>query len=430
MSAAADARAAAARCVDHVLRGGRSLREVAPADSALARELSYGALRHGPRLCAMLDALLRKPLPGADGDIAALILVGMYQLSHMRVPAHAAVNETVNACQTLDKAYAMPLVNGVLRSYQRREAALEARLPAAARDAHPAWLHDAVHAHWPEQADAIVQANNDRPPMTLRVNRRRASRAGYLARLRAAGIDASACATAPHGLTLRSPVGVRALPGFDEGAASVQDASAQLAAPALRLAPGLRLLDACAAPGGKLSHCLEREPGLARATALDRSAERLATLRAGLARLRLADHALETSCAPAEDTARWWDGVPYERVLLDAPCSGTGIIRRQPDVKTLRRASDVAALARIQRDLLEALWPCLAPGGLLLYSVCSMLPDEGERVVAGFVGHRADARCIALRAHWGVALRCGRQRLPARGGGDGFYYALLQRAPA
>ena len=423
---AADARAAAARCVERVLRGRRSLSEVAPAGDSLARELSYGALRHGPRLQAVLSALLDRPAAGVDADLCALMMVGMYQLSHTRVPSHAAVHETVAACETLGKAHAKPLVNGVLRNYQRKAAELDARLSAAERDAHPGWLHAALRARWPAQAGEIIAANNGRPPMTLRVNRRRADRAGYLARLRAAGIDAVACATAVHGVTLRTPVGVRALPGFDEGAVSVQDASAQLAAPALRLGPGLRLLDACAAPGGKLAHCLEREPGLARCTALDRSATRLAKLRDGLSRLGL--DGAEIVRRAAEDTDDWWDGVPYDRVLLDAPCSGSGIIRRRPDIKALRTAADVSALARAQGRLLEALWPCVAPGGLLLYSVCSVLPEEGDELVSGFVDGRADARCARLGARWGVAQRCGRQRLPSTGGGDGFYYALLERA--
>ncbi len=425
--AGANPRALAAHCVNRVLGAGQSLRQAAPVDSALARELSYGALRYAPRLRALLDLLLAKPLPRTDGEIGALLLIGMYQLSHTRIPAHAAINETVAACGPLGKPYARPLVNGVLRNYQRRGDALNARLSGAERDAHPPWLHRALHAHWPEQAASIIAANNARPPMTLRVNRRHYSRSGYLAQLRAAGIAAQPCALAPHGVTLETPVSVRALPRFADGAVSVQDASAQLAAPLLRLGPGLRLLDACAAPGGKLAHCLERAPGLSACSALDQSAGRLAQLREGLSRLRLDDASLALTSCDAAKLNHWWDGQAYHRVMLDAPCSGSGIIRRHPDIKTLRQEADIAALARTQRRLLAALWRCVAPGGLLLYSVCSVLPAEGDALVADFVERRDDVRCVALSGRWGVAQRCGRQRLPTPDGGDGFYYALLRR---
>ncbi len=428
-----DCRAAAARALAAVCSDGQSLgralarceRDVLPRDRALLRELCYGTLRQHPRLDALIQPLLQKPFKPKDDDLRQLLLVGAYQLFHSRIPDHAALAATVEATRTLGKGWASGLTNGVLRNLQRRYAQLVDKLPPAARDAHPDWLWRQLRAAWPEQADAIVAAGNDYPPMCLRANLRHGSRDDYLNALRAAGIEASPCKLASEGLRLAQAVDVDQLPGFADGHVSVQDEAAQLAARLLDPQPGERILDACAAPGGKTGHLLELQPQLAELIALDSDAERLERVADNLRRLQLDAQLLLGDAATPGD---WFDGRPFDRILLDAPCSGTGVIRRHPDIKVLRSAADIDALAQLQGELLRALWPLLKPGGTLLYVTCSILPAENRDVVAAFLAETTDAVNAPIEAGWGIAQSVGRQLLPTPDGCDGFYYARIRKA--
>ncbi len=419
-----------------VLEQGRSLGDclpplleaLPPRDRGLAQELAFGTLRWYRRLDALLDTFLRQPLKRKDGDLHALLLLGLYQLLYLDTPPHAAVNETVAAVPA-SKRWARGLVNGVLRSAQREA---RARLEALDRESgvrlsHPDWLLETWRRDWGDAlAERIAEANNARPPMVLRVNRRRLARDDCLARLAAAGIEARALAE-PDAVQLARPQPVTALPGFAEGELSVQDAAAQWAAELLALAPGQRVLDACAAPGGKTAHIAEREPGLAALVALDADAGRLARVRDNLQRLGLEADCIQGDAARPGD---WWDGRPFDRILLDAPCSATGVIRRHPDIKWLRRASDIDTLAATQAAMLDALWPLLAPGGMLLYATCSTLRAENDRQVAAFLERTAGARPRPIGQAAEAEVAQGWQLLPGQGsppGHDGFYYARLER---
>ncbi len=426
-----DPRVAAARVVAGVAVEGRSLatllapalETVSSAERGLTQELCYGTLRWLPRLQAIAAQLLEKPLRTKDQDVNALLLVGLYQVLYLNLPGHAAVSLTVDAGAKLGKPWAKGLLNGVLRRLLREQEALLAaadRDPAAAL-AHPAWLLARLRSDWPQQWRAIAAANNARPPMTLRVNARHGDRDGYLARLREAGLDATASPVAPAALTLAAPAAVDQLPGFAAGDVSVQDGAAQLAAGLLDLRPGQRVLDACAAPGGKTGHILETAQGL-ELLALDSELERLRRVRENLDRLGLQ---ATLRSGDAGTPASWWDGRPFERILLDAPCSGTGVIRRHPDIKTLRRPEDITALVAQQHRLLRALWPLLAPGGILVYATCSVLPAENSDQVATFLRDQPDARELPITAEWGQAVAVGRQILPGENEMDGFYYACL-----
>ncbi len=260
--------------------------------------------------------------------------------------------------------------------------------------------------------------------MTLRINTRRLDRETCLARLEAAGIAARAAPLAPTGVYLDTPQSVESLPGFTDGELSIQDEAAQLCAGLLAPSAGERVLDACCAPGGKTGHLLEYQPGLRELVALDSDAERLERVSENLQRLGLAATLRAADAGAVED---WWDGAPFDRILLDAPCSATGVIRRHPDIKLLRRPDDVAKLATVQGRLLNRLWQTLAPGGRLLYATCSVLPAENDAVVGAFAADRGDCRVLPIDTDGGLATSCGRQLFPRPDGHDGFYYALLEK---
>jgi 16S rRNA (cytosine967-C5)-methyltransferase len=424
-----DCRAAAAQVLAAVCDSGQSLErqlariesEVRERDRGLLRELCYGGLRWQPLLRELVKPLLQKPLKERDGDIGQLLIVGAYQLLFLRIPPHAAISSAVDAARALDKKWAAGLINAILRAVQRDEKTLFDRLPPAAAAAHPHWLWKTIRAAWPEQAEGIFAANNAHPPMCLRVRHGLSTPTQYLERLRGAGIEAEACTWATEGVRLTTPCDVSLLPGFAEGEVSVQDEAAQLAAHLLDVQPGQRVLDACCAPGGKTAHILELQPTAA-LSALDVSAERLQRVTANLQRLRLEARLI---AGDARQPADWWDGKPFERILLDAPCSGTGVIRRHPDIKLLRTPADIAQLAELQQQLLAALWPLLAPGGLLLYATCSIMPDENTRTIEHFLATCPDARERPIDATWGIAQPAGRQLLPDQH--DGFYYALIEK---
>lgn len=431
-----DPRASAARVLVQVVVDGRSLAEALPAGlqtvagvqhRALVQELSYGTLRWYWRLEAMLGQLLSRPLRQRDADIRCLLLAGLYQLDQLAIPPHAAVHETVQATRALNKHWAKGLVNAVLRSYLRQTAELERCIEAdvTAKYAHPAWLIGRFGADWPQDRDVLLAANNARPPFSLRVNARRLTRAEYLGILAEQSLAAVPLANTPHGLVLEQPLPVDDLPGFSEGVVSVQDGAAQLAAGLLRLEPDLHVLDACAAPGGKTAHILETEPELAALTALDVDARRLERVRENLTRLGLQAELLQ---GDAGDPGPWWDGKHFDRILLDVPCSATGVIRRHPDIKLLRKPDDIDVLVSRQAKLLDAMWPLLAPGGMLLYCTCSVLVAENSGQLERFLGVQADAEELPIEAPWGRACRFGRQILPGEDDMDGFYFACLRKA--
>jgi len=411
---------------------GRSLAEglpaaaVAPADRALLAELCHGTCRWHPRLDALLAQLAPKPFKSRDADVRALLLVGLYQLVAMRVASHAAVAQTAEAARALGKPWAVALVNAVLRRFLRDRAAIEAAVAddPVATHAHPAWLIDALSAAWPADWPAVLAAANARPPMTLRVNRQRDSVESARARLAASGFAAATLLHAPVALVLERPADVAELPGFAAGQLSVQDAGAQLAAPLLDVRPGQQVLDACAAPGGKTAHLLETCPDAA-VTAIDLDERRLDRVRENLTRLGLA---ARVAVGDASSPSGAWADQRYDRILLDVPCTATGVIRRHPDIKLLRRAGDVAALAARQARILDAVWPLLEPGGILLYVTCSLLPQENHQQIDRFLARQPDARPLALDAAWGRPAGIGRQTLPGEEDMDGFYYARLTRA--
>ncbi|WP_373386778.1 16S rRNA (cytosine(967)-C(5))-methyltransferase RsmB [Pseudomonas alcaligenes] len=430
-------RLAAARALAAVLNGKASLGsslpplldKVEPRDRGLAQDLAFGTARWQPRLQLLADKLLQKPFKAADRDVEALLLVGLYQLLYTRIPAHAAIGETVACVDKLKKSSLKGLLNAVLRNAQRDHEALFAELERdpVLHTAHPRWLQKRLKADWPEHWQAICAANNQHPPLILRVNRRHGSRDAYLAELRCAGIEAEPCTFSRDGIRLLQPCDVKALPGFAEGRVSVQDEAAQLAAELLDLAPGQHVLDACAAPGGKTCHLLEAEPGLQEVIALDLEPARLARVQENLERLQLKATLI---AADGRATKVWWDGKPFQRILLDAPCSATGVIRRHPDIKLTRQADDIAALAQLQGELLDALWPTLEVGGVLLYATCSVLPQENSDNIAAFLQRTPGARELDIPGTFGLKQAHGRQLLPQADGHDGFYYAKLIKIAA
>jgi len=425
-------RAAAARAVAAVL-AGRSLDDalaplrerVATGDRALLQELAYGTVRHWLRLEPIVRARLRKPPRSRDADLHALLVVACYELDGMRTPAHAAVDAAVGAAEGLGKSWARGLINGVLRGLLRDPGALAPPDDPGRAHAWPDWLAAAMAADWPADWLRLAASGTERPPMTLRVNRRRGGREAYLERLRAEGIRASPAPHAESGIVLEIPVPVERLPGFEAGEVSVQDTAAQLAAPLLAPVAGCRVLDACAAPGGKTTHLAELDPPPDELVALEIDPGRAERLRAGAARvgadvcLRLGD---------AAEPAGWWDGRPFQRILLDVPCSGTGVVRRHPDIKLLRRAEDIDTLVAAQSRLLDAVWPLLAPGGMLLYVTCSVLRRENADQVAAFLARRPGAEAMPIDAGWGRPDGPGRQILPGEDGMDGFFYACLRQS--
>ncbi|KPA89767.1 ribosomal RNA small subunit methyltransferase RsmB [Pseudomonas asplenii] len=430
-------RLAAAKALAAVLSGKASLNSSLPAqldkvearDRGLTQDLAFGAARWQPRLAALAARLLQKPFKAADADVEALLLVGLYQLLYTRIPAHAAIGETVGCADKLKKPWAKGLLNAVLRRAQRESTELLAELERdpVVRTAHPRWLQKSLKAFWPEHWEAICAANNAHPPMILRVNRRHHSRDAYLRLLGDAAVAARPCDYSRDGIVLDEACDVRNLPGFAEGWISVQDEAAQLAADLLDLAPGQRVLDACCAPGGKTCHILEAQPQLAGVVAVDLEAKRLLRVRENLDRLGLE---AELIAADGRDTASWWDGKPFQRILLDAPCSATGVIRRHPDIKLTRQADDIAALASLQGELLDAMWATLEVGGILLYATCSTLPTENTEVIEAFLARTSGARELDIPGSFGVRQPHGRQLLAQEGGHDGFYYAKLIKIAA
>jgi 16S rRNA (cytosine967-C5)-methyltransferase len=434
MPTGTESRIVATRVLDAVMHQGRSLKaEFAkalptlddPRDRALVEAICFAALRERTRYAAALEAWVAKPLGKRDDLLRALLYAGFAQLDALKLPAHAALDATVETARALGRSHQAGMVNAVLRRAQREG------LPAAdPAQAWPAWMLAMLRRDWPDDVEAILAASAAPAPLWLRVNRQKSPRDTYLQRLRAAGIEASVHTDLADALRLESSHAVQELPGFDAGEVSVQDAAAQAVVDAFALAPGLRVLDACAAPGGKTAHLLEREPGL-RMTALDIDARRLRRTRETLARVGVeADVALHAADATALN--RWWrsestPGQAFDAVLIDAPCSSTGIVRRQPDILLHRREQDLDALVATQARLLDALWPTLAAGGVLLYATCSILRCENAEQIEAFLARTPDAVMEDLPESFGRADGPGRQRLPGEDGMDGFFYARLRK---
>lgn len=397
----------------------------AAAEISLIKELCFGVARWWPQLESFAAQLLKQPLRPKDADIHMLILLGLYQLQHMRVAPHAALAETVEASRQLGKPWASGLVNAVLRRFQRERELLVGcdNQTETVRYACPEWLLQRLQQAWPAHWEYLAMHSLERPPMSLRVNLARIGRPAYLERLVQAGIEAQPIAWVDSGLALRTPLGVEMLPGFSEGLVSVQDGGAQLAAPLLDPHEGDQVLDACAAPGGKSGHLLEWKPGI-RLTAIDIDVQRNRRVAENLRRLGFQAEICQGDSA---HPSGGWAQRQYDRILLDVPCSATGVMRRHPDIKLLRQHSDIAALSTTQRQILHAIWPLLKPGGILLYATCSLLPEENHLQVADFLESRGDARELTIDAEWGHACSVGRQTLPGEETMDGFYYASLQK---
>jgi 16S rRNA (cytosine967-C5)-methyltransferase len=394
--------------------------QVADKDKALLQELVFGTCRWFYHLEAQHNEFLEKPLHKNDKIAETLLKIGIYQLQYTRIPNHAALNETVSAAETLGIRKLKGLINAILRKVNAQEKTppLEAAIAS-----HPQWIQDKLKYNWPNEWQSILQQNNQHPPMTLRVNQQHLDRDSYLKALIEADIDAKASPYAANGISLNSPCNVMNLPFFSEGYVSVQDEAAQLCCNLLDLTPNLNVLDACAAPGGKTCAMLEAEPSL-KVLALDADSKRSERITENLERLKLS---AEIKTAYAEDVETWWDSQQFDRILLDAPCSATGVIRRHPDIKLLRKEGDIKNLAALQLKLLISLWPTLKQGGTLLYATCSIFSQENSRIIERFLKSEPTAEIVPINEDWGVDTGFGRQLFPKHEGHDGFFYARLTK---
>ncbi|GEM76263.1 16S rRNA (cytosine(967)-C(5))-methyltransferase RsmB [Vibrio sagamiensis] len=424
-------RAEAANVLYLVVDKGHSLSSALPAaqqkirsrDHALLQEMCYGALRFLPRLETIANQLMDKPLKGKQRVFHHLILIGIYQLSFMRIPAHAAVGETVEGTKDLKGPRLRGLINAVLRNYQRNQAELDQMAVShnAGKYGHPSWLLKLLQQAYPEQWEKIVDANNQKAPMWLRVNHQHHSRDAYQALLKNENIDSTVHPQAMDALKLASPCDVMKLPGFNQGWVSVQDAAAQLSINYLTPKDGELILDCCAAPGGKTAHILERTSG-SKVVAIDCDETRLQRVHDNLQRLNLQAKVIYGDARHPQD---WWQGAQFDRILLDAPCSATGVIRRHPDIKWLRRAEDITALAELQSEIFDAMWAQLKPGGTMVYATCSITPQENVEQVKAFLDRTTDAQLVDSDPQ-----QPGRQILPGEDDMDGFYYAVLTKKHA
>ncbi len=421
----------AAKVLTSVIRDGQSLTAAlnntlgvveSDKDRAFIQALCYGVCRNFHRLDYILSQMLDKPLK--DLDVKALALIGLYQLKFMRVKSHAAVSETVLAARK--KPWAKALINALLRSYLRGQEGFEQKADnvKSALVSHPDWLIQQIEQDWPMQAQQIFQQNNEQPPMALRVNLANISQDQYLQKLRDQGIEAEAVSFCRSAILLNKPAAVDILPGFNEGWVSVQDTAAQLAAELLDVQIGHRVLDVCAAPGGKAAHILEHQPKVRELVAVDIDKLRLQRVNDNFQRLKLSAKLIVGDASKPED---WWDGQLFDRILLDVPCSALGVIRRHPDIKLLRRAEDINTLQVLQKRIMTAVWSLLAPGGIMLYATCSILKQENEQQIEAFLATNTNAIEVPINADWGLVRRYGRQILTGESAMDGFYYALIRK---
>ncbi len=427
-------RALAAKCCYAVIDQGRSLSDELPKqqekvigkDKALLQEICYGVLRYLPELESDVRHLMQKPLKGKQRVFHFLLLVGIYQIRYMRIPDHAAVSETVAATNTLKNRHMKALVNAVLRAFLRAitdDKKTEKVLPEPVKYNHPGWFIKKLQQAYPEQWSTILVANQQKPPMWLRPNQQHHTSEQYQQLLKNANIEIASIESNSQAIELVKPLDVAKLPGFEQGWVSVQDAAAQQAARLLDCQPNDIVLDCCAAPGGKTCHIIEQTPGIASMTAIDIEASRLERVRDNLTRLHLTANVIAADAA----TQDWWSGQLFDRILLDAPCSGTGVIRRHPDIKWLRKADDIDKLIVLQQQILNNIWSLLKPGGTLLYATCSILPQENSEQIADFIKKNQDAQLIAITEHKLDTDKetIGWQLVPDAENMDGFYYAKL-----
>lgn len=427
-------RALSAKLISDVIDQGYSLNERLPfyknkckkeADQRLLQAIVFGTLRFYPRYEYIAAKFLKTPFKAKDKILLYLICIGFFQLQELRVPEHAALSETVEAARVLKKPWGVAVVNAVLREFQRQSQNLEKIYLESepARTLHPVWLIQKIKENWPGHFEQIMEANNGFPPLSLRVNRQKISREAYLNLLQENGIKANIIPGTAMGISLEQPQDVNTLIGFNEGLCSVQDGGAQFSAELLELSPGLKILDACAAPGGKTTDILETEPSV-ELTALDISEERVNKIKQNLSRLQLSAKILVED---AMATAKWWDKIPFDRIVLDPPCSATGVIRRHPDIKYLRQSQDIPALAFKQLALLKGLWPLLKPNGILLYITCSIFKEENQMIIQEFLSCQTDASVQDFSKPEGYPVQLGIQILPRQNSMDGFYYAVLRK---
>lgn len=425
--------ARAAAVLSEVLLDGYSLDEALShslkknnAQRGLLQELCYGTLRHYDRLIYILDQLLNKPFKKDDADIEILLLLGLYQLQEMHMPHAVSVAETVNAVGT--KSWAKGVVNAVLRNFLRQQATLtvEDKMPETALYSHPQWMIDLWKKAYPQHWQSICKANNERPPMALRINLARIEKPAYLALLTENNIVFHDVPAIPSAVILDKAMGVDTLAGFNEGLVSVQDVGAQYLTSLLELQPELNILDACSAPGGKLLQLLETADPTVKVTAVEIDADRMLKIKENLQRLQYKDR-VKLITADILDPEAWWDETFYDRIIADVPCSATGVIRRHPDIKLLREPQDIEQFTEVQYDILSLLWQCLKPGGLLIYITCSTCPQENDALIQSFLENEPNARALPISLEQGLSTPYGAQLLPGLYEGDGFYYAKLQK---
>ena len=425
-------RMAALDAISEVLDDHRSLAESAALsrlkdsrDNALARHLAYGVLRWLNALSWMANKLLSKPLKSRDRDVQRLILLGLQQLWHDATASHAAVNETAECARLMGKPWAVGLVNAVLRRFQREQAKWLEKLEGSDNAfAHPKWLLNDLRRDWPDSWADIAKANNQQAPLWLRINRLKANESTLMAQLKEAGFEVQKHPYAADAISITPAAPVAKIPGFADGWLSVQDPAAQLARDLVDPQPGELILDACAAPGGKTAHLLESCPEV-HLTVLDQQAKRVEQINETMQRLGLK---AEPKVADSSNPESWWDKVLFDKILLDAPCSATGVIRRHPEIKWLRSSEKVDAVIDVQAGLLEALWPLLKPGGVMVYATCSLMRCENDQQISRFMDQHNDAALVKLNVDWGTALEFGRQIKPGEADMDGFFYAKLQKS--
>lgn len=398
-------------------------------DIGFIKDACFGVSRWYFQLKAIETELLHKPLRSKDSDVSCLILLGLYQLLYSNTPDYAVVSEAVSTCKDLKKNWASALVNKVLRKFIKTKTSILKKTEnnEASHYAHPEWFILRLKKAWPKDWQSILISNNQKPPLTLRINQQKNSRNDYFALLNDADISAVCIDGLDCGITLTQPIPTKDIPQFSAGFCSVQDAAGQFAAMLLDLKKGQSVLDACAAPGSKACHILEIEPNLSKLTMLDKDAERLKKIRENITRLNLTNNNARLITSDATEIKTWWDGQAFDRILLDAPCSATGVIRRHPDIKLLRKDTDIEQQTLLQKQLLSTLWALLKPHGKLLYATCSVLPDENEAIISDFLQHTDDAKEINFILPFGTKQKHGWQILPSEHGPDGFYYCLLEK---
>jgi len=431
-----DSRQLAVDWLDQVVNQGVSVNQLllesgtplAAEQLSFTKQLLFGCLRYYHQLNTIANNLLNKPFKAKDRDLQIVILVGLYQLKYLSTPDHAAISESVELTRKLKKDWATGLVNGVLRRYQRESEKIEAALAKSIQFqfSHPGWLVKRLRQDWPDEAETILTQNNQRAPMTLRVNSSRQNRADYITTLAQESIEAQPHLIAPDAVQLASPIDVYQLPGFESGLVTVQDAAAQLAVEMLDLQPGLKVLDGCAAPGGKTTHILQRGEAI-RLTAVEMSAKRAQRIEDTLGRMQMQ---CTVKVADICDHSAWWDGELFDRILLDVPCSATGVIRRNPDIKVHRLSTDIQPLVALQKQILAQSWSLLKPGGILIYATCSVLKAENEQQMKTFLSHHsAELLTMPSVIHQALTPRAavGYQIFPGENQMDGFYLCGLRK---